>query len=199
MTLSRCSVRATLAALILWLGQYSVTNAHDVIAARPDAGTACFANQTQKGEPAAFIALYRWTKGRWTCAHALYLGDRIQLILRFKWRPNYSGYYRSGWNHPSARVLIRNNDNRYVLGNYTAGKQGLFYVSPSLPSTRLPDGFIRFSVDVDIPRETKWVGRRRMEFLVAKGNAPSNFTNSSALYEFFIDPVPSILARIPAR
>lgn len=93
----------------------------------------------------------------------------------------------------AARLLIRQQGAPGILGHDVVGREGLFYVGP-FRSTSLPGGITRFTLAITIPHKLQWVGHPSVSFMVAKGSAPSHFTNSSALHEFFLDPAPSILA-----
>jgi len=191
LTSSHGSLGLALGPLLLCVGLSGIARVDGAAAARLHPQTSCYRSQSAPGQPEAYPALFRFVQGHWSCTHVLHLGDRALVVLRFTWRPS-PVISNHGWNHPAARVVIVKRDARYIVGNYTVGTGGLLYVSP-LRSTLMPDGFTRFTGEVDIPRTAQWVGQRRIMFFVGKGSAPSHFRNNSGLYGFAIDPIPSIL------
>lgn len=188
----RIAVRALLWLLLVCIEILGVLPTERVLATTRVGLSDCYRSQSAKGEPVAYPALYRLAHGQWTCTHTLRLGDRALFVLRWKWRPSFSEVSR-GWAHPSARLLIRQQGIHGILGPDTVGREGLLYVGP-LRSMNLPGGMTRFTLAITIPHKLQWVGHPSVSFMVAKGSAPSHFTNSSALYGFSLDPAPSILA-----
>jgi hypothetical protein len=131
------------------------------------------------------MTLYRHVGARWIASTHLREGDRLLLVLLFRWNPEPYVDNR-GWYRPSANLVIRKDTYPYLEFHPRVGHQGVLFISPPMHRTQLPNGFNRFHLEVDLPRHARgWIGRLQFEFQV---------TNGTGDYGFSIDPTPTVKA-----
>jgi hypothetical protein len=152
---------------------------------RPNSTFAAMARQPAP-MPTVKTALYRHAGTRWVASSRLHEGDRLLLVVRYRWNPEPYVNNR-GWYTPSANLVIRRDIYPYTESHPRVGYQGVLFISPWMHRTALPNGFKRFHLEIDLPRHARrWIGKLEFEVQVTNG--------SGGYYGIRVSPTPTVSA-----